>query len=91
MIFDTFVEPSDPDMMYTIVDVDGRRVLVGMEAKELFRKVLGDEEWNRRCRTAYFKACGVEPQSHKPPKPIAPPDNPVKRFIQKGIGKWQNS
>jgi hypothetical protein len=58
MIVNEFADRGEPDMLYTIVKVNNRYVLAGVEAQELFKGVLGEKEWNRRCAEAYRKDTG---------------------------------
>lgn len=82
MIFSAF-QKDDSDWMYTLVQKNGKFVAAGMTAEELFRTVLGDEEWDKRIAAAYAKDMGQPPPPDKPKK-IESVEKMKKRFIALG-------
>ena len=68
------------DLVMTIAEINGKHVKVPMTEEEMFRKILGDEEFEKRRAQAYFEDWGgIEPDPI-PEKPfVAEPKK--KRYI----------
>jgi hypothetical protein len=87
MIF-TAMQRDEPDMLLTAVERNGKYILVGLDAQELFKAALGEEEWEKRVAAAYFKETGQD--APPPPKPleIESVTKMKQRFIDLGeVGK----
>ena len=90
MIYSEFSRGEEA-LVLTISEINGRYVKVGITEEEMFRAILGDQEFERRRALAYEDDFGhAPPPPPKPahvesPEPIAP-----KRYIdllRKAVGK----
>lgn len=83
MIFDAF-QRDEPDMMLTIVKRNDTYFSVGMNAQELFKAALGEEEWERRIAKAYFEETGMDAPLPPKPQEIESVSKMKQRFIDLG-------